>query len=721
MDRRTPSGYVKRKQKKEKEARGAALLQSVPSIDSFFKKEVASCSSEEAPVASASSSANVSNEADCETTSPACKPEPPEILSPPPGASSATCDTVPEGDPGIEGPIGYPGPKGFHGMKGEKGVAGLAGRNGTDGQKGKLGRIGAPGCKGDPGDKGPLGYPGDVGERGQEGDPGSKGDHGRPGRDGPPGPPGELGQKGEQGSPGSPGLPGQKGRQGRRGDPGTKGGAGPIGPSGEKGDVGPEGQRGLPGEVGNKGSKGSRGDSGDVGQRGEPGAPGPKGDRGRTGFSYPGPRGPTGDRGDKGNPGPQGARGEYGQKGAPGVKGTSGDPGDPGPTGEPGLRAPQGEPGEPALLYQDMSDGCIEHCPADCEKRCGALDIVFVIDSSESVGLTNFTLEKNFVINVVSRLGSIAKDPKSDTGTRVGIVQYSHDNTFEAIQLNDSRIDSLATFKDAVKRLQWIAGGTYTPSALRFAYDQLIKGSKRDKAKVFAVVITDGRYDPRDDETLLQSLCSGDVIVNAIGIGDMFSRHQEDESLKSIACNDQSRVTGMNLFADLVAEEFIDKMEEVLCPDRESEQFSRDLLKKLNDKRQQHGAGPLRISPALSNEAKEWAEHLIRKRVIQNRPGDHGQSLWYQTGTSTENPSGCEVAESWYSEYSKYDFSSPGFQRGAGNFSQMVWRCSSEVGIGLATDRRGMFIAVALYDPPGNIDNRSYFRDNVLPRGSRKS
>lgn len=53
---------------------------------------------------------------------------------------------------------------------------------------------------------------------------------------------------------------------------------------------------------------------------------------------------------------------------------------------------------------------------ADCEKRCGALDIVFVIDSSESVGLTNFTLEKNFVINTINRLGSLAKDPQSDTG-----------------------------------------------------------------------------------------------------------------------------------------------------------------------------------------------------------------------------------------------------------------------------------------------------------------
>lgn len=44
------------------------------------------------------------------------------------------------------------------------------------------------------------------------------------------------------------------------------------------------------------------------------------------------------------------------------------------------------------------------------------MDIVFIIDSSESIGYTNFSLEKNFVINVVSRLGSIAKDPKSETG-----------------------------------------------------------------------------------------------------------------------------------------------------------------------------------------------------------------------------------------------------------------------------------------------------------------
>ncbi|XP_053554875.1 collagen alpha-2(VI) chain isoform X2 [Bombina bombina] len=524
-----------------------------------------------------------------------------------------------QGDPGIEGPIGYPGPKGVPGLKGEKGdfgadgrkgAAGLSGRNGTDGQKGKFGRIGSPGCKGDPGDKGPDGYPGDAGDRGADGDRGVKGDPGRPGRNGPPGPPGEKGDKGPAGNLGAPGSPGvkggkgtpgtvgPKGEPGRRGDPGNKGSAGNDGSKGEKGDPGSEGPRGLGGEAGIKGGKGdrglpgprgpqgpigvsgrngSRGDPGDMGERGNPGASGPKGDRGRPGISYPGPRGTSGDKGERGPPGPLGGRGDFGLKGAGGTKGVKGEPGDPGLAGEPGPRGPSGDPGtpgsagppgDPGLTDCDVMTYVRETCGCcDCEKRCGALDIVFIIDSSESIGYTNFSLEKNFVINVVSRLGSMAKDPKSDTGARVGVVQYSHEGTFEAIQLDDPRIDSLSSFKEAVRRLEWIAGGTWTPSALQFAYNKLIKETRRDKAKVFAVVITDGRHDPRDPDDRLQALCGGDVTVNAIGIGDMFNKQEEGETLTSIACNNQQRVQKMKLFSELVAEEFIDNMEELLCPD----------------------------------------------------------------------------------------------------------------------------------------------------------
>lgn len=524
-----------------------------------------------------------------------------------------------QGDPGIEGPIGYPGPKGIHGLKGEKGefggdgrkgASGLAGRNGTDGQKGKLGRIGPPGCKGDPGERGADGYSGGAGDQGPAGEQGIKGDPGVPGRSGPPGPPGERGAKGitgSDGAPGSPGTkgtkggpgsPGPKGEPGRHGDPGTKGAPGTAGSKGERGDPGPEGQRGLPGEVGNKGGRGdrglpgprgpqgavgesgkpgSRGDPGDAGLRGDPGNPGPKGDRGRPGFNYPGPRGVPGEKGEKGLPGPEGGRGDIGPKGPPGSKGPKGEPAEPGPPGEPGPRGPRGEPGpeggpgsagDPGLTDCDVMTYVRETCGCcDCEKQCGPLDIVFVIDSSESIGYTNFTLEKNFVINLVSRLGSLAKDPKSETGARVGVVQYSHEGTFEAIQLNDERIDSLSSFKEAVKKLEWIAGGTWTLSALQFAYNTLIKESRREKARVFAVVVTDGRYDPRDDNANLEALCQTGVTVNAIGIGDMFNVKEDDETLSSIACNQKEKVQKMNLFTELVAEEFINKMEFELCPD----------------------------------------------------------------------------------------------------------------------------------------------------------
>uniref|UniRef100_G3SPJ6 Collagen alpha-2(VI) chain n=1 Tax=Loxodonta africana TaxID=9785 RepID=G3SPJ6_LOXAF len=518
-----------------------------------------------------------------------------------------------QGDPGIEGPIGFPGPKGVPGFKGEKGEfgadgrkgsSGLAGKNGTDGQKGKLGRIGPPGCKGDPGNRGPDGYPGDAGSPGEQGDQGAKGDAGRPGRRGPPGESGAKGSKGYQGNNGAPGSPGVKGAKGgpgprgpkgepgRRGDPGAKGSPGNDGPQGEKGDPGPEGPRGLAGEVGNKGAKGdrglpgprgpqgalgepgkqgSRGDPGDAGPRGEPGSPGPKGDPGRPGFSYPGPRGAPVSPGMGQEP--------WGDVGVVYIDGQmDGQVADPGPPGEPGPRGPRGvpgpegepgPPGDPGLTECDVMTYVRETCGCcDCEKRCGALDVVFVIDSSESIGYTNFTLEKNFVINVVNRLGAIAKDPKSETGTRVGVVQYSHEGTFEAIQLDDERINSLSSFKEAVKNLEWIAGGTWTPSALKFAYNQLIKESRRQKTRVFAVVITDGRHDPRDDDLNLRALCNDDAVtVTAIGIGDMFHEQHESENLNSIACNKPQQVRNMTLFSDLVAEKFIDDMEDILCPD----------------------------------------------------------------------------------------------------------------------------------------------------------
>ncbi|XP_072515232.1 collagen alpha-2(VI) chain-like [Salminus brasiliensis] len=526
----------------------------------------------------------------------------------------------PRGDPGIEGPIGLVGPKGALGLKGEKGgmgssglkgQPGLLGNNGLDGVKGKPGKLGTPGCKGDLGMPGEPGLLGDFGFKGVQGLPGEKGVSGQAGRPGPQGLQGDPGAKGVRGYVGNPGPSGQKGAKGTPGSEGSKGDIGPSGTigrpgqrgakggPGEKGDVGPAGERGGPGPKGTEGiagqpgfpgsrgpsgsrgepgAKGSLGDPGDFGLRGDSGELGEKGERGKNGRSFPGPRGIQGDRGEPGLPGLPGSRGYYGDKGAQGAKGSKGETGGPGPEGTPGERGPRGPPGPPgpsgirgvASLPECEIMGLVrETCGCcDCEKVCPPLDLVFVIDSSESIGESNFSLAKNFVISVANRLGKMARNVSDFSGTRLGVVQYSHEGAVQAIRMDDRSITSVTSFKTKVKGLEWIAGGTWTPSALKFTYEQLIMPGKRAGTKVVAIVITDGRYDPKDLADL-KALCTG-VEVYAIAIGDMFDIEAEKQALTQIACNRGDRVRSLSMYAELAAEDFLEEIELILCPEPET-------------------------------------------------------------------------------------------------------------------------------------------------------
>ncbi|XP_064883416.1 collagen alpha-2(VI) chain-like [Oncorhynchus nerka] len=524
-----------------------------------------------------------------------------------------------QGDFGIEGSIGLHGQKGLPGLKGEKGdiggsgpkgQRGSPGYNGIDGEKGKTGTTGTPGCKGDAGMSGEAGLAGDFGIKGDTGKSGEKGVAGQSGRPGPQGDHGDSGDKGVAGYIGNPGLPGQKGNKGEagpggspgdtgsRGDSGRAGRRGKDGKRGDKGERGPEGVRGVPGENGEEGAagapgfpgvrgppgeggeaglQGSQGDAGDFGARGNTGAAGAKGDRGSDGYNYPGPRGKQGGRGDPGLPGLQGTRGYNGEKGAQGTTGTKGPAGEPGQEGVPGDRGVRGSPGPLGVPGTRGASGLSE-CEimgfvretcgcCDCEKVCPPLDLVFVIDSSESIGKTNFSLAKNFVISVANRLGKMAKNISDISGSRLGVVQYSHQGAVQAIRMDDRGITSVTSFNTKVKAMEWIAGGTWTPSALKYTYDHLIVPGRRGRTKVVAIVITDGRYDPKDLDNL-GALCNG-VDVYAIAIGDMFDSGAERQNLEMIACNMGDRVKTLSVYAELTAEEFLEEIEQILCPEPE--------------------------------------------------------------------------------------------------------------------------------------------------------
>uniref|UniRef100_A0A8C1MKR6 Collagen, type VI, alpha 1 n=1 Tax=Cyprinus carpio TaxID=7962 RepID=A0A8C1MKR6_CYPCA len=122
----------------------------------------------------------------------------------------------PNGEPGEPGKTGAPGYRGDEGVTGPEGAKGPRGIKGAPGDRGLMGERGEDGPPGN-GTEGCHGF--QVEDlSGGKGTPGPKGDDGEPGDPGPdndrPGPPGPKGAKGHRGPEGNPGPPGPPGPQG---------------------------------------------------------------------------------------------------------------------------------------------------------------------------------------------------------------------------------------------------------------------------------------------------------------------------------------------------------------------------------------------------------------------------------------------------------------------------------------------------------------------------
>ncbi|KAK2921474.1 hypothetical protein Q8A73_000959 [Channa argus] len=437
------------------------------------------------------------------------------------------------GEPGPQGErgVGEPGPKGESGADGASGIPGIPGEDGAVGPKGEMGLPGLRGLEGGPG-KGIPGEKGDRGDRGQRGLPGAQGPVGPAGAKGEPGSPGMMGVPGSagRGLPGQKGEPGPVGPVGLVGEPGvgiaglkgSKGNPGPVGPPGMKGDgfpgpmglpglpgvqgeIGPEG-KGLPGPKGDRGLTGVPGPSGrpgfglyglkgSTGQPGPPGLPGPPGEGIQGTKGEPGFQGPLGPRGAPGD----GIPGEKGNRGIPGDQGKKGDKGDYGESGSTGPMGRPGQKGEPGLTVR---------CGMKC--RESPLDLVFVIDSSESVGPENFELVKDFVIALIDQM------TVSQEASQIGVVLYSH---VDMVVTNLQQRSTSNDVKAAIRNMPYLGEGTFTGSAIH-RVKQLFQASRRSVRKV-ALVLTDGQADTRDimkfEETATEAHAEG-IEMFVIGV-----------------------------------------------------------------------------------------------------------------------------------------------------------------------------------------------------------
>ncbi|TNN61521.1 Collagen alpha-1(XXVIII) chain [Liparis tanakae] len=220
-----------------------------------------------------------------------------------------------------------------------------------------------------------------------------------------------------------------------------------------------------------------------------------------------GSQGMTGPRGipGEGFSGAKGDRGSAGEKGLKGIKGELGDSGTPGQPGRSGVK------GEAGLTREDIIRMIKEICGCGIKCKERPMELVFVIDSSESVGPENFEIIKDFVNALVDRV-TVGRN-----ATRIGLVLYSLE---VKLVFNLARHANKQDIKQAIRTIPYMGEGTYTGTAIRKATQEAFYSSRVGVSKV-AIVITDGQTDKREPVKLdiaVREAHAANIEMFALGI-----------------------------------------------------------------------------------------------------------------------------------------------------------------------------------------------------------
>ncbi len=133
------------------------------------------------------------------------------------------------------------------------------------------------------------------------------------------------------------------------------------------------------------------------------------------------------------------------------------------------------------------------------------------------------------------------------------------------------------------------------------------------------------------------------------------------------------------------------------------------LLDHHNKVREDVGSPPLEWSAELAEFAQEWADYLAATGCsMKHRPKEgkwkqkYGENIFWGGSSAYFTP--LDASKSWYSEIKAYHneaISHDNYKK-FGHYTQMVWKSTTHVGVGVAICRNGAILVVANYYPPGN-------------------
>lgn len=117
----------------------------------------------------------------------------------------------------------------------------------------------------------------------------------------------------------------------------------------------------------------------------------------------------------------------------------------------------------------------------------------------------------------------------------------------------------------------------------------------------------------------------------------------------------------------------------------------------------------------MCNFAENWAYECARNQnFVRKSDHSYGSNL-YMVSSSNKNfsPTAKEIIDKWYDESKKFRYNSENIDNNLLHFTQIIWKTTTDFGMGIAKNEQGEHYIVALYNPRGNFVGE--FGKNVPP------
>jgi hypothetical protein len=174
-------------------------------------------------------------------------------------------------------------------------------------------------------------------------------------------------------------------------------------------------------------------------------------------------------------------------------------------------------------------------------------DIIFVMDSSGSLGSAGYALQKAFMIDIVQNYGDDALHP-----TRFGVVEFSN-GAFERYNFFQDQSTSAVT--NAINSLSLLNSVTHTRTAIGTAIDMFVRDTINPGSPnpMTMVLITDGvpypsQYNPCNAPSQKTELDANGIQTHIVGSGN-FDPNQSSQ-LSCLVDDPATQISAITDFSD---------------------------------------------------------------------------------------------------------------------------------------------------------------------------